>query len=135
MKTNSILLFGVFVGCLCVALVGCSKSPAPAKVTGTVTLDGKPVVGAEIIFKPQDGSRSSVGATDSEGKYKLRFSASLEGAAVGTHNVTISTGEVEESGEAGAPVETVPAKYNKKSVLQETLKSGRNTVDFKLTSK
>ncbi len=124
-----------FLFCLCaILLVGCKNNPAPAKVNGIVTLDDKPVVGAEVIFRPVDGSRSSVGYTDDAGNYSLRFSASLTGAAVGDHTVTITTGEAEASGSPDAPKETIPAKYNKNTELTATLKAGKNTVNFALTT-
>ena len=127
--------FGLLlIGICLLSFVGCGKNPAPAKVTGTVTLDGKPVPSAEITFAPEDGSRLSQAMTDAEGKYELRFSASTIGAVVGTHKVTIRTGPSEKSDDPNAPKETIPSKYNTESQLKETLKSGKNVVNFDLTS-
>lgn len=128
-------LLGLFLISFCIlSLPGCGKSPAEAKVSGTVTLDGNPVANAEVTFTPEDGSRISQGVTDSEGRYVLRFTASLDGAAVGTHNVTIRTGSSESSDDPEAAKEIIPAKYNTQSELKETVKAGKNVVDFKLTS-
>jgi hypothetical protein len=119
---------------------GCGKDNAPGKVTGTVTLNGSPVAGAEITFTPDDGSRISQGTIDSAGKYELWFSATANGAAVGTHKVSIrSSGSDDyiphpESNTPPPPKETIPSKYNTETELTATVKSGRNTVNFELTT-
>jgi hypothetical protein len=118
-------------------LSGCDNK-APAKVIGTVTLDNKPVVDATVTFIPDDGSRISTGLTDKNGRYDLWFSAQLQGATVGTHRVEIRTGSSEiytpSPGEPAPAPETIPQKYNIKSELTAKLKSGKNTVNFDLTS-
>jgi hypothetical protein len=121
-------------------LSGCADDNAPAKVTGTITLDGSPVAGAEVTFTPDDGTRISQGTTDNAGKYELWFSATAAGAAVGTHKVSIrSTSSDEyiphpESNEPPPATETIPKRYNSETELSATVKSGRNTVNFELTS-
>ena len=122
------------MGILFLPFLGCSNDPAAAKVTGTVTLDGNPVPSAEITFVPEDGSRISQAMTNSEGKYELRFSASKTGAMIGTHKVTIRTGPSEKSDDPNAAKEIIPKKYHSESQLKETLKAGKNTVDFNLTT-
>ncbi|MDR2706893.1 MAG: carboxypeptidase-like regulatory domain-containing protein [Planctomycetaceae bacterium] len=115
-------------------VIGCDNS-APANVTGTVTLDGKPLPRAKVIFSPVDGSRSSIGVTDSQGKYKLRFSASTQGATVGEHKVEIRTTPTEsDSSVKIKPVEIVPARYNKSTELKQTLKKGTQVINFDLSS-
>ena len=117
---------------LALAFVGCTDSPAGAKVTGTVLLDGQPLADATVTFYPVDGSRSSIGITDAQGKYTLRFSASVYGAVVGDHTVDIRMDTEEGDSEA---VEKVPARYNTKTELKETLKSGSQVVNFDLKTK
>jgi hypothetical protein len=116
-------------------LSGCSDN-APAKVTGTITLDGKPVADAIVTFTPEDGSRISQAQTHDNGWYELRFSAQLKGAAVGKHRVRIQTGDMEVGVGTDAPVsqERIPTRYNVETELTATLKSGKNTVNFELTS-
>ncbi len=61
--------------CLLIAacLAGCGGDGLQlVQVNGTVTLDGQPLVGAAVIFHP-DGGRPSVGETDSEGRYSLKY--------------------------------------------------------------
>lgn len=131
---QSIILFFLIFPFL---FAGCWNNAAPAKVTGTITLDGQPVRDATVTFVPDSGERLSQAMTDYYGKYELRFTAQLKGAVVGKHRVTIQTGSLEASAGSEAPTEreTIPKKYNTESELTATLKSGNNVVDFELTSK
>jgi len=117
---------------------GCGDNRAPAKATGTVSLDGRPVANATVMFSPVSGERNSYGFTDGQGRYELRFTGQLKGAVVGEHRVDIRTGSSEATSatdETGSgPTETIPAKYNTESELTATLRSGNNTVNFELTS-
>lgn len=143
---------------LCISmLVGCGESGPPlGKVTGKVTMDGKPISNAIVSFVPIDGSRSSSAMTDDSGTYRLSF-VDREGALIGEHKVSItSTAEVQgntmedipsddpryaelmqsrQSDYNNAKVkESIPAVYNKKTELVREVKSGQNTFDFPLTS-
>jgi hypothetical protein len=115
-------------------IVGCDN-PAPAGVTGTVTLDGKPIPQAMVIFSPTDGSRSSVGVTDAQGTYKLRFSPSTPGAIVGEHKVEIRTVSTDtDPSDKTKVVEIIPARYNNSTELKQTLKKGNQVINFDLLS-
>lgn len=121
-------------------LGGCTESgPKVAKVTGLVTMDGKPLPGARLDFHPEGEGRNSGGVTDEEGRYELHYSVSRMGAVLGTHKVFISTyNEMTENewGEIGPGTpETVPAQYNSKSTLTAEVESGRNEINFDLESK
>lgn len=83
------------------ALVGCAESET-VKVKGTVTLDGKPVDRAEVMFLPA-GGRMATGVTNSEGKFELSTNAAGDGAVPGEHKVTIV-----EHYEAGKPPPMTP---------------------------
>ena len=113
-------------------LVGCSRSDRPplGMVSGTVTLDGKPLADARLIFEPAEGGRASTGSTDREGKYELIYIRKDKGAKVGTHLVRISIANPDADN-----VELLPARYNTQSVLEAEVKQGDNTIDFPLTSK
>ena len=56
-----------------VALIGCQSSDQPplSKVSGVVTLDGKPLDGVAIQFSPVGGGRPSIGMTDANGSKAL----------------------------------------------------------------
>lgn len=130
-------------------LAGCESGPRMSydsvglvDVSGTVTLDGKPLPGAVVIFEADTG-RFSYGETDSSGRYTLHFDSETDGAAPGPKTVRISTsrkiGEEGEGGEgesaAKPPAERVPEKYNRKSELTRTIEPGHaQTFDFDLTT-
>jgi len=97
-------------------------------VSGTVTLDGQPLPGARVLFRPKQG-RPSAGITDDVGHYKLQYTAEKPGALPGEHSVIITTAS-EESGK-----EVVPARYNVKSTLKVSVDPGQRTHDFALDSK
>lgn len=129
-------------------LCGCSGEGIPelGRVSGTVTLDGSPVEGLQVIFQPEKGRRS-VGVTDVHGEYKLDYLKDAPGAVLGTHTVSITfTGEEagaeEGSGDASSDTPeknleavVIPPQYNSKSTLTAEVKSGENKHDFPLTSK
>lgn len=127
---------------LLIILTGCSgKSndlPDLSKVTGQITLDGKPLQDAIIDFYPQGAqqkkqSRASTAATDEEGKYSLMYNNDTAGAILGDHMVRIS--KTEGGAEVAGP-EILPKKYNEKTILKATVtKEGPNTINFDLKSK
>jgi hypothetical protein len=113
---------------------GCSgggggKLPDLAPVTGKVTLDGQPLGNAVVSFVPQKGAASG-GVTDAEGKYVLRYRDGTPGAALGQHQVLIST---DLEGEMTAAAEKVPKKYNANSELTANVVAGGNEINFDLT--
>ncbi len=124
-------------------LVGCgSDGPELAEVTGTVTVDSKPVGNAIITFIPTGGT-TSYGKTDSQGVYKLMFTDTKSGAMLGTHKVEIevkrySKDEITEMKAGGLDVSTeyvqIPKKYKEPGALKAEVKRGRNTIDFTMTN-
>ncbi len=135
---------------LTLAQSGCGgggDQPELGQVTGTVTLDGKPLVGVAVVFQPENG-RPARGMTDAEGKYELTYIRQTKGTKVGMNRVEIAPsedGEVEESEapeddskpagkrpKSGKPA--IPARYNVRSELKADVKGGKNTFDFKLES-
>jgi len=141
----------ITLGMLVILHVGCSSSDQPdlGQVTGTVTLDGKPLTGVAVVFQPETG-RPARGMTDAEGKYELTYIRETKGTKVGPNRVEIAPSEEgEESGDVeaadgetqpapspskpGKP--TVPARYNAQSELKVDVVPGENTFDFPLESK
>ena len=127
---------------MCLITVGCSNTPGDqpdlGTVTGTVTMDEKPLAGVMVVFSPEKG-RSSMGTTDDAGNYELIYVGDTKGAKIGSHTISITTvqndNSEEEGGAGAAPFkETIPAKYNTKSTLTEEVKAGENVFDFQLTS-
>ncbi len=74
---------------------GCGGTPF-VPVSGRVTLDGKPVEGATVLFQPKVSDPNavavgSIGKTGPDGGYTLAVIArGNDGAVAGTHHVTIS---------------------------------------------
>jgi hypothetical protein len=129
------------VGLLMIALIlqmGCGPSgPEIARVQGTVTMDGKPLPSAIIMFVPV-GGRPSVSETDANGKYVLEFSGGRKGAIPGINRVEINTGRLayEKDGKNYPAVkESVPVQYNRLTTLEFNVEAGKNnTADFALKS-
>ena len=79
---------------------GCTAEMPVAPVSGTITFEGEPLVGASITTQPMatDGDSSpgsgSFGRTDADGKYQLELvEPAMPGAIIGTHRVTIVRGD------------------------------------------
>lgn len=79
---------------VCVSLlVGCSEPAGPetVPVSGTVTFNGEPLVGAQVVFSPAEGgARNAMGTTDAQGKYQLSMFGENDGTIIGPHTVSIS---------------------------------------------
>jgi hypothetical protein len=90
--------------------LGCGgeKVPDVQPVTGVVTLDDKPIEGANVALVPNgtDKTRSAGGTTDAEGKFSVKTywnaEHQLEGALPGDYLITVMKME--------APKETEAAK-------------------------
>lgn len=147
-----------FAFLLCLSMtIGCGESgPSLGKVTGKVTLDGKPVANAIVSFVPEDGRRASSATTNADGIYNLAY-ISQEGAVIGKHKVSVTStpeattqtmedipsddpryAEMMQSRQSdyntGKVKEKIPASYNSKTELVYEVKSGSNTIDLPLTS-
>ena len=73
----------VFTGCE-------SGSGIPlSDVSGVVTIDGAPAIGAGLRFTPKSGERASTGQVGEDGKYRLIFTPSELGAVIGEHEVLV----------------------------------------------
>jgi len=79
-------IMGTFLGC-----EGGGGGPATAKVSGTVTSQGKPVAEAIVTFVPKSpGARAAVGTTDASGRFTLTTLKLGDGAMVGSYGVTVT---------------------------------------------
>lgn len=80
------------VGVLGLALLsGCGGGGiAPIPVEGTVTLDGKPLANASVVFLSKQGGRPAIGKTDASGHFQLKTVKANDGAVPGENVVTIS---------------------------------------------
>jgi|JI7StandDraft_1071085.scaffolds.fasta_scaffold343435_1 hypothetical protein len=81
--------------CCCTVLLlagisGCGNTIPTASVSGTITINGKPVQGIEVQFVPEAKVRPSIGMTDADGKYKAEFLTTQSGVALGPCVVQMS---------------------------------------------
>lgn len=132
-------VWGLLLVVVSLMVAGCDDGPGIASVEGTVTMDDKPLPNATVIFTPAAGGRPAAGRTDSEGKYKLNFSAGRKGAIPGINKVRLTTKadpyENEDGTKVPASPETVPMEYNQQSTLEFNVEDGKvNVADFQLKS-
>lgn len=139
---------GRLLGLLALFSAGCGGASF-APVSGKVTLNGKALPNATVVFQPEGGKEpgpGSSGTTDAEGKYELKVSTDDKkpGAAVGKHSVSITA----YSGDAGGPESSAPAvgggvlrkallpeEYNAKTKLTFDVPAGGSTsANFDLTA-
>jgi hypothetical protein len=133
---------GVLVVCLLLywlmnAMVSTDRElPELGYVEGVVTLNGAPLENAFVTFTPlldandkRKNIASSVGRTNAEGEYVLKYLQDVEGAAVGKHTVKISKTNLDGT-------EAVPPRYSDENRTDKVIKEvepGSNEIDFKLT--
>lgn len=121
-------------------LMGCGTGgPEIASVEGTITMDGKPLVNAMVLFIPPEG-RPAGAKTNAEGKYVLNFSGGRKGTMPGLNKIRISTQSEAFTDDSGktypASKETIPEQYNQLSKLEFQVEPGKkNIADFQLESK
>jgi hypothetical protein len=125
----------LFLGSTGVALIGGCGNPESSTVSGTVTVDGKPLEKGVITFTAPDGKSATTAIQG--GKYDIRTTP-------GTNRVQISapvvTGKRKEYNAADAPLvevteESLPERYHSKSDLTLEVKSGGNSKDWPAESK
>ncbi|MDP6722000.1 MAG: hypothetical protein QGF59_25250 [Pirellulaceae bacterium] len=123
---------------LAIPFAGCGPSgPKLYKVTGKVTIDGKPARSAMIIFNSADGADSAAADLSDEGEFEMMTGGARSGLVPGRYSVQIirvEGGSVEE-GEEEAPPSNVPAKYGEEtSDLTADVKEEDNIINFPLVS-
>ena len=141
-----VLLLGLLAGC---GRGGGEAGPKLVPVSGTVTLDGKPLSGAMVTFLPVGATqgRSCYGVTGADGRYEIMENEKNKGAPIGEFSVLVNKWVMADGSdfrsdtqqspmEAGAR-ELLPPQYSMEgsSTLKATVAAGGSTVDFKLTSK
>ncbi|MCC7422455.1 MAG: hypothetical protein IT428_19420 [Planctomycetaceae bacterium] len=111
---------------------GCGNfGPELVKVTGKVEANGLPLSKVMVEFQPQDKGSPSIGYTDENGRYELRFSRDRYGALVGRHTVRIDFDYDNGSGDPKPPFK-IPAQYNRQSELNVEVSPKARQHDFDL---
>lgn len=142
LRTRPAILVSLFVPILLIFLVyvfvgGDQQSDVVlVPVSGHVTLDGKSLPNATIIFKPLDGNRGSHATTNSKGIYELKYSKERSGVMLGKHAVTVSTGKLQKVNDLVEIVgELVPTRYNIDSNLTIDVTESNMSCDLVLLSR
>jgi hypothetical protein len=149
----------IVVGLTTVGLAGCgSDYPETVVVRGLVTVGGKPLKNARIIFFPENGNQASGEVVD--GHYELRTFAPSDGAVPGKYRVTVSAVKIlrgkprDVKAPSGASPEAIraiqmeaaseqlqwlaPQRYStlQQTPLTATVEAGKeNQIDFALDAK
>lgn len=150
------MLRRLFALVLPLALLGCGGTKV-APVSGTITLDGKPLPKVYVNFQPigtannPNPGSGSYGVTDEQGRFTLKLVENGQpGAVIGEHRVSITPQVAEDGGKVdpatgsadgttGMPrlgkVKPLPARYNAESKLTYRVESsGTTNAEFKLDS-
>jgi len=121
-------------------LSGCGENSDRSRVHGKVTLDGRPLPAAVITFTPASETKGPlVGGQIENGSYSLKGNS---GPLPGSYHVLISqsteTGEMFTPFPGEAPTqrmeESIPDRYNSKTILQVDIEKGSNEHNFELTT-
>jgi hypothetical protein len=140
----------VFIGVL-VGLGGCNdgvtQSETAIPVTGTITLDGKPLEGASVTFIPlaADQGQGGVGSTDAAGKYEVTHFRTGKGLEPGEYRVAISKLVMQDGSPIPAGTSSAAELATKNllgpqfsdpnsTTLKASVASGGQPIDFALKS-
>ena len=106
--------------------IGCGTSDGlnRAPMTGTVTMDGKPLTRGIVVLMPIEGTKApqATGAIRADGTYSIETS-NRPGAVVGKHKVIVQCREeltVEEQRAMKPPRSLIPPQYAKYTRYEET---------------
>ncbi len=152
MKSKRKIYQSFIVVLFCALLAGCSDDPygPTGKVTGKLTLDGKPLAaGHAVSFMQMEQGFLAYGITDAEGNFEVK-SWNAGAMPVGKYHVMIappggdadtsslSAEERFEQGQAsGREKPTFPGRYRETTTsgLQYDIAEGENHFDIDLKSK
>jgi hypothetical protein len=134
-KGNMKSLRNVFLLSL-LAISGCgSDRPPLGSVTGTVTLDGKPIQYIGLMFTPVDGGRPSIGGTNEKGEFKAMYVRDAPGAILGKHRVSFDEGSAEDKKEDEFKPYAPPTVNYTISPTEIEVVRGGTVVNFVLSKK
>jgi hypothetical protein len=111
-------------------IAGCGEvagGPAVAPVTGRVLCNSKPVVAAHVTFSPtpksaedREPGKPGTGFTDTEGRFVLSTYKELDGAQIGSHDVSVLLDDMN------------PAPCKRLSQMQLEVTAGPNDFNLEL---
>lgn len=119
-------------------VVGCGKSSEfpLAPVSGTVTQNGNPLAGVNVMFMPESGKGApSGGLTDASGKFSLQYNNGQSGAVLGQHRVVISVPGEEPPPPTGGEKPARAVKPAPEYFKTATVQDAQNDFTFEVTEK
>lgn len=124
---------------LILVTLGCpanSTLPELGEVSGVITIDGRPLPEASIVFRPQKGGRFATALSDREGRYELSYISYphlVYGTRTGENTVFVSTYQGSTGNVRKIRPELVPECYRGlTSDLKVHVKRGRNVINLEL---
>lgn len=144
MSKNLFVLFSTLV--LTSLFIGCGSKYDLVPVSGTVTLDGKPLADVTIFTQPTDPENpepgpGSVARTDADGNFELELQAGKEqvmGAIAGTVRITIiENGEAKASNDDSGQAfrRKVPVEYRDGMVKYDIPAEGTDAMNIEIETK
>ncbi len=133
-----------------VALAGCGGNEFDlAPVSGRITLDGKPLPGADVVFQPFESNAGTVnvgpgsfGHTDEQGNFTLKTMEGEAGAVVGKHHVTVTLPKEEADAQAALDndeitkvISILPDKYRNGEAEFVVPSGGTQEAEIKIPAK
>ena len=117
-------------------VVGCGGKPA--KVSGTVSIDGAPVQQGTVTFAPTGGGMRATGIIQSDGSYRIQTNRDV-GLEIGEYDVAVASREIISTGEGSPPRPGkffVPSRYGRTTTsgLHYSVEKGSNVIDIDLSS-
>ena len=123
---------------ICCVLAGCGDGPVT--IEGSVTLDGEPLPGVQILFDQPDVADGNgfSGRTDDVGHFALQsVKPELRRPVAGTYRVSLTTAVLGRDAleNARTPPERIPKKYRNGALEFELPEGGTLDAAFELKSK
>ncbi|PQO28146.1 carboxypeptidase-like regulatory domain-containing protein [Blastopirellula marina] len=128
-RLKNIVCFCLLACLVAVSLTGCSASTGT--IEGTVTVDGKPVKGVEVIFRHKELPAEGSGVSDDSGAYRVFYGRAKRDLPVGDYNLSLGVMLPEESEESSSKLRRQVKQFND-SPRTETIESGTNVITIEV---
>jgi hypothetical protein len=109
-------------------LTGCGE-PSTYEITGTVTLDGKPLNGGRIVLVASDGQSTTAAGDVEGGSFRIRCSPGPKDVKIEKTLILNPESDMPYLGQG------IPSRYNTQTTLKiDVMPNGPMHFDFPLTS-
>ncbi|MDR3196632.1 MAG: carboxypeptidase-like regulatory domain-containing protein [Planctomycetaceae bacterium] len=129
--------FVLFLVCCLIFVSGCNKGDPVVPVSGTVTLQGKPIADCSITFQPTAKNQivAASGLTNAEGNFSLETieSPRRKGAVAGEYQVKFFWRDPDFDEAKPKPIPyQIPAKYQQEGISFTVPNGGQTDIVFDL---